>query len=279
MPAPPYRRRREPGLILGLFVSILLFPMAAIWLTEVTWGIERAGGWALAIAGGSGLAAVLMLMVAYSRAMKRLRHRIAEALEQRGFRAAPDPSAEGKAAAFVPVAHLEGWLGLRLGAEGINWWALRDAPEGKTLVFEHSYVTGSGRTTQQHDHTVVAWPSTASSPRGAWLGSAGELWMVKAPLGMRRALERQGEELPLADERLDKPWVVFGHEAVALAFLTPEVRERLSASPRGECWLFGKESVACAYKGSFAPDELLRFLDWAGEVLDRAPPRPDEGKP
>jgi len=252
-------------------------PGVAVWVTEVTWGIEQAGGWVLAIAGGSGLVAVLLLMAVYTRAMKGLRHRIAETLERRGFQTAPDPSPEGKAAAFVPVAHLEGWLGLRLGAEGINWWALRDAPEGKTLVFEHSYVTGSGRSTQQHDHTVVAWPSNASSPRGAWLGSAGELMMVKAPLGMRRSLERRGEELRLADERLDKPWVVFGHEAVALAFLTPEVRDRLAASPRGECWLFGKESAACAFKGTFTPDELLRFLDWAREVLDQAPPRLDEG--
>lgn len=259
-------------MILGIFLSVLVVPAAAVWLTEISWGIDRAGGWVLAIAGGSALVAVLLLMGVYTRAMKDLRHRIAESLEMRGFQTAPDPSPEGKAAAFVPVAHLESWLGLRLGAEGITWWALRAVPEGKTLVFEHSYVTGSGRSTQQHDHTVVAWPSSASSPRGAWLGGAGELWMVKAPFGMRRSLARLGEELRLQDDRLDKAWVVFGHESVALAFLTPAVRDRLAASPRGECWLIGKESVACAYKGTFEPDELLRFLDWAFEVLDLAAP-------
>lgn len=194
--------------------------------------------------------------------IKRRRVRgIQDDVERNGFIMDPKPDAERKKAVLAPVSDLQRRLGLRNGSEGIGWVALRTREPSSMCIFEHSYITGSGKTTQEHLHTVVAWlmpkvTKGVSAYRPRWL--------------QRRALSRGKTLVQLGDRAFDERWVILGDEAGAKEFFTEGMRMMLAESPKGESWHTGTGWIACAFDGALDAHNLSIFRARCEEILWRS---------
>lgn len=210
--------------------------------------------------GSIGLAAWLQ-----HREMRRRVQGICRSLTALGFDAVPEPSASLKETVRDQVAAVQGPFVLRGGSDNVVWLALRD----QTFVFEHRYTTGSGKSTQVHEHTVIAWPGASPEPaRVAELASAPWCLVARPRLGEKRALKRAlGEDRVVGDPDFDRRWSIHGDEATAQAFLTAQVKGDLGDAPRGEIWSLGGGWVACGCPFALDSANLLRFLVHTTDVL------------
>lgn len=185
-------------------------------------------------------------------------------LEGQGFSVDLSPSPERARTVYTPVAHLQTALRLREGAANIKWLALSGP---STLLFEHSYVTGSGKQTFEVQCTVFVVSAAHATLTRARLGS--EPWVLseRSRLLTRRALRKSGTRVLLHDRAFDASWVTLGSDATAQAFFTDRVRAMLGSSPKGEVWCVGTGFVCCAYRGVLSATQLARMLAHAREVL------------
>src|SRR5690606_7544518 len=83
---------------------------------------------------------------------------IAHRLEGLGFAVTPRPSPSEREQFAAPILHLFAAHGVRQGTSSIRWHARERAPGSAALLCEHRYLTGSGKMTQEHFHTLIAWP-------------------------------------------------------------------------------------------------------------------------
>lgn len=198
--------------------------------------------------------------------MKRLRRKRFEAIQQMlerdSFIMDPKPPNDRKAAVFAPVAKLQGPLNLRNGSQGIQWAALHTEQPSSVCLFEHLHVTGSGKTTQEHFHTVIAFLTGVTGVEFASAFRAG--WL------QRRVLWRQGQRITTGDEVFDSKWVMLSDEPHAAALFDESVRLLLADSPKGESWHFGPTWVACAYNGAMDANNIERFRNRCENVLKHA---------
>ena len=207
----------------------------------------------------------LFLAVRRMKAMKRARKAgIRTMLEGQGYVVDLAPSPERAQTVFAPVVHLQAPLSLRDGAANIDWLALKGP---STLIFEHTYVTGSGKSTTEHNCTVMVVSAAHANLPRARMGSEPWTSSEHARFLNRRVLRSYGTHLALNDAVFDARWVTFGHAATAQAFFTDRVRDILADSPKGEVWYVGAGFVCCAYRGALAADHLARMLARANEVL------------
>jgi hypothetical protein len=253
-----YRRSSQHGLMWIVIVVLGIgCGIAASWTLprDVQW-------WWAAIVMMTPMFAAIALCVYLTVRIKRRRVRgIQDDLERNGFIMDPKPDAERKKAVLAPVADLQRRLGLRNGSEGIGWVALHTREPSSVCIFEHSYITGSGKTTQEHLHTVAAWlmphvTTGVSAYRPHWL--------------QRRALSQGNTLARLGDGAFDKHWVILGDEAGAKKFFTEGMRLMLAESPKGESWHTGTGWVACAFDGAMDARNLAMFRARCEEILRRS---------
>jgi hypothetical protein len=239
----------------GLFAGIAL----TVWLSRFTQSPWLFVGMVLPFLVG------IILAVRRMKAMKRARKDgIRATLESQGYAVDLAPSSERAQTVFAPVAHLQQPLALRDGAAKIDWLALHGP---STLLFEHSYVTGSGKSTVEHNCTVfVVSAAHANLPR-ARMGSEPWVFSEHARFLNRRLLRSSGTAIAIDDGTFDAAWVTFGSAATAQAFFTDRVRDILAESPKGEVWCVGAGFVCCAYRGALAAPHLSRMIERANEVL------------
>lgn len=167
----------------------------------------------------------------------------------------------------APLAHLLiPTLGLVHGAAGIQWFGTLGKGATTLRLFEHEFVTGSGRTTNIHYHTVAAWPAGHPEIGDGALATAPWFFMRQTPWLARRAVrDRELKQPEFAD--LESVWSLLGDAGTGARFLTPSVRAQLAQSPRGEGWSLGAGWVCCFVNGALAAEELDRFLAHARGVL------------
>ncbi|MCG3137366.1 MAG: hypothetical protein HJJLKODD_01210 [Phycisphaerae bacterium] len=202
----------------------------------------------------------IALCVSLTGRMKRRRvGNIQADLERDGFIMDPQPDAERKNAVLAPVADLQRRLELRNGSAGIEWVALHTRQPSAVCIFEHSYITGSGKTTQEHQHTVMAWLVPQMTMGGVSVFRPH--WL------QRRVLTQNTTMVKLGDEAFDKQWVVLGDEASAKQFFTSSMRLILADSPKGESWHLGTGWMACAFDGAMDTHNLALFRSRCAEIV------------
>ncbi len=268
---------RKASVGTGLFYSLALLAVAgmhAVIFWMISARLDRTVGWLAFPIGFAPL--VIGLVTGWVLVARKNRKRVAllaPRLERLNFRPLLKPD-EGERERFAaPLAHLLlPTFGLKQGAGGIQWLAEEQSAGAKTLLFEHEYVTGSGKTFQEHHHTVLAWPAGHPDLRAAdGLAAASWFFMARYPWFQRRALRERMLQQPEFAE-LAPLWVLLGDAATGARFLSPAARRALALSPKDEVWSVGTGWVVCAFKGTLDADNFERFLAHTRGVL--AAPRP-----
>jgi hypothetical protein len=258
----PYKRASQHGLLWVVVVFIGIGVGVVIGVT-----LPKTVHWwqAFPAFGGPILLAIALCVILTVRIKRKRIAGIQADIERDNFILDPKPPDERKASVFAPVAELQSRLDLRNGAQGIVWLALNTNPPTDTCIFEHSHITGSGKTTQEHIHTVCAWIHP-----GPEVPDFGGLAIYKPQLLQRAAFKkRHTDPITTGDPRFDKHWLTFGNADTVKQFLTDSVRIELANSPRGESWHIGPTWIACAFKGALDARNLDNFRRRAQEVITR----------
>jgi hypothetical protein len=244
----------------GVLVMSVLFAT----LSRNGWA-DRLGGWML-------LVGVLPIAVSVAFALlitNRLnRSRIAglvRPLELAGFAVTPSPTPEEKTHFGAPLEELMTALGFRYGVPGVQWYAIEPKITPAALLFEHEYVTGSGKSTQVHSHTVLAWPAAHPALRLHSLGTSPAFGLGRFSWWLRRVYkDREVTDPAFADLR--KRWTMFGSAETGKQFLTEHVRSILQQSPAGEQWYVGAGWVVCCFRGTLDSENIESFLKHARAI-------------
>ena len=263
----PYHKANQR---MGLWLVICFTGIAAQFGTMALlsrYGVyERLGIWSMAIG-------VLPLLIAFFvgwRVLARLNRerigRIAAYLAERGFEVTEKPSDAERTAFAAPLEHLMATLELRYGAARIEWFAVQTAGPQKLRLFEHVFTTGSGKTTQVHQHTLLAWPAGHPDLREATLANAPWFMMTRYPWLKRRTVrDRELKDPAFAD--LAQRWSIFGASDTVRRFLKPAVRAKLQTSPQGESWSVGAGWICCSFNRTLDATNFDRFLRNGREIL------------
>ena len=261
---PTWPTYRAASRFLLLWMVIVLGGIAcSIGLVFAIHGPNRQGSpWVLfgVIIAGT-LGSVIVGVVTIRSLERRRWNHAAAQLAAEGWTMAWDLDDARRSAAFAPVAHLESWLGLQKAAAGIRWAALRQG--GAALMFEHEYTTGSGKSTQIHTHTVLAWRVPAWWPmlRLTRVGRF-EHWQIK---------RAAGEDVALGDADFDKAGRIDGDAAFARRIATPNLRDALQRARVGEGWVLGGGWAVMCYRGPLDGPNTLRFIQRCLRVLGELP--------
>lgn len=258
----PYRRSSRHSL---LFLAIVLIGIAVGVGSMAALTDENLGAWIILIGSLPIAVALVGGLLVLSRLDRRRIARVAQALQAVGFRTNTDPNDDAKAAALERFSHIVEWLGLQGGSSNVVWLAFLDTQGRQVVVFEHLYFTGSGKSTQEHIHTVVAMEAANRTEQG--FSVAGSLILNRPRLGERRLLVRSSRLIELRDREFDRKWVSRGDPHTLASFANGRVRQALLHSPRGESWHVGGGWVCCGFAGSLGPQDIVRFIGWATEVL------------
>jgi len=252
---------------------------AAIWFVIVFAGIalqvvtmwalypheKTLGAWVLPIAAIPFLSVMILAFWVMAKRTKRRIQGIAAALKKEGVELVDNPSDSIRQ---LLVPHFEGLqdaFDLRYGAASIVWVAYNPT----LLIFEHQFFTGSGKHTQQHDHTVIAFAPHPELPPEQQLGYQSAFWAKRLRLGHGRATERRrGSDFEIGDAAFDKVWGLYGTRSTAEVVLTQAARQRLMQSPKGESWFVGNGWVAIGYDQNLNADNLMSMLAHARAVLN-----------
>lgn len=274
MARPPYRKASEnTGFWLVMLLLGVAGQLAAMAYMHRWKHMLPHEAWILFI---GALPAVLMMVLAaiiVRRRDRRRQQRIAERLATQGFQFNLKPSPEDKAAFYAPLAPLQSSLGLDRGAEAFQWFAVQEHSQGQVRLFEYQYFTGSGKTLQEHNRTVLVWPATHTDLPGACLGHHPGVVAIRFDW-LQRRVHRKAELQDPRLKQLARKWSLFGNAETAARFFTPAVRAELDRSPRGENWSLGGGWACCAFRGLFDVDNLERFQERARQILTLAPGGP-----
>jgi hypothetical protein len=138
----------------------------------------------------------------------------------------------------------------------------------QVVLFEHLYITGSGKTTQEHIHTVIGMEAADRSSFG--FSVSGSLILNRPRIGARRFLKRSPRCIETRDREFDRTWISRGDAHTLASFVNERVKHELHESPRGESWHVGGGWVCCGFDGPLGPVDVVRFVDRSRQILDMA---------
>jgi hypothetical protein len=262
MARPPYRKA---GGDTGLWLFLVLLGVAGQGVAMVFASAHKHllphEAWILPI-GVVPFLLMFFVAVAVLRARDRARQRkILARLQVLGFAITPNPSQEQKAAFLAEIAPLQRGLQLYGDANSLRWLAVQDHPAGRTIVFEYQYITGCGKSAQEHNRTVVLGTTTAPT---------GILVAVRYGWLERRAVRSAELKVPELHD-VARKWSLFGDAGLGSRFLTPTVRSELTRSPQGETWYLGNGWIGCGFRHLLDANNMVRFLERTRSVLSQSP--------
>jgi hypothetical protein len=268
MPSPAYKGASQQ---IGLWL-LFSFGAVAAFLTVVMLSIhfhleKVLGGWTMVPALATLIGIIVTGWIVTSRRNRQRIQRVATRLDADGFQVVAKPTESERTDFAAPLAHLLPSLDLRHGPVGIQWFAVQLT--GGARLFEHLYITGSGKTTQEHYHTVLAWPASHPDLGSSGFATAPWLFLAQYNRFLRRDVRKRELQLPeFAD--VAKRWSLIGDATTATRFLRPAVRSQLDNSPKQETWCMGAGWVCCMFKGVVDIPQLEQFLAHARETLAAA---------
>jgi hypothetical protein len=268
MPSPAYKGASQQ---IGLFFLFSLVAVAAfltVVMLSIHFQVEKVlGGWTLVFPLAILIGIIATGWIVIWRRNRQRIERVAARLEGDGFQVTSKPAETERTDFAAPLAHLLPSLDLRHGAVGIQWFAVQRT--GGARLFEHLYITGSGKSTTEHYHTVIAWPAGHADLRGSDLATAPWLFLAQYNRFLRRDVRKRELQLPeFAD--VAKRWSLIGDATTATRFLKPAVRAQLDNSPKHETWCMGAGWVCCMFKGVVDVPQLEPFLTHARGILAAA---------
>ena len=251
---------------LGIWLTALAAAMFTAALLSRAGVADRLGGWMFGLVMLPVIVVVWLGWRLLARLKRRRIGRIAGRLGELGFKVSESPSLVEKTNFGAPIAHLFGVLELRSGVAGIEWFAEHTVGTTTLLMFEHEYVTGSGKTAQPYYHTVVAWPARYPELRDSELPHANWFVMARHPWWIRRKVrDREIKHQEFAE--VARKWSLFGAADTATRFLTPQARDQLERSPSGEVWCVGQGWICASTRRTLDDGNVDRFLAHIRRVL------------
>lgn len=269
MPQFAYRRASEST---GLWLTICLLGVAGqigmIVLFRRSGWEQTLGVWGYVI---SAMPFLASLFIGWSVMAKRTRARhgqLARELDSLGFVFHRTSDQESRSVFAKPFISVLPSLGLRTGADGVRWGATPRESKGRLWVFEHEFVTGSGKTTQIHPHTIIVWGGEHPDIRDRTLPE-GRWFALHRLSGLRRRALRDVELKDSAFDQIRRDWVPTGDATNGLAFLQPAVRAELERAPKGEAWHLGAGGVFMTFQGTLEAKDLSGFIAHAHAVVTK----------
>jgi hypothetical protein len=268
MSSPAYKGGSQQVGLWMLFSFGTVVAFLTVVMLSIHWRLEDvAGAWTLVPAAATLIGGIALGWIVTARRNRERIQRVTTRLEGDGFQTNAKPAEDERTQFAAPLVHLFPWLDLRHGATGIQWFAVERA--GGMRLFEHRYTTGSGRTLNEHFHTVIAWPAAHRELGQTGLATAPWLFMAQYHRFLRRDVRKRELTSPeFADVAVR--WSLIGDAATAARFLQPAVRTQLQNSPKQETWCMGAGFVCCLYKGVFDVAQLEKFLAHARATLAAA---------
>ncbi|WP_035602723.1 hypothetical protein [Haloferula sp. BvORR071] len=263
MPSPAYRSAsRHTGkwlLICLLGLAGMLALMFFLSSHPVTKGL---GLWIFAIAVWPFFISLAIAVFLMRKLHRDRRQGIANKLRTLGYQVTLEPTAEEKSAFFQGLEVFKNATDLRNGPGCLCWIATRSTSGGCCYLCEYEFVTGSGKSTQEHYRTLVVlpkkWPdATVGWPNAFFMWRLGKI--------ARKLMRRQENKDPTFAD-LAKEWSIDGDTATGQHFLTPEVRAQLTSAPRGEIWCIGGDVLCCCYQNPMDAESIGKLLERARSI-------------
>lgn len=252
MPAP-YRKASRYAL---LWIAVIFAGIGvSIFIASQVDG-ERLGAWMMLVFAVPIILSMVVAAVINHRLDKKRIEGLRQVFERRGITMDTSPDAAQRNQFYQPISFLTEWMGLQAGAANIQWLAASK----QFGVFEHLFVTGSGKHVQEHLETVVVVPSPYRTEGG--------LTARRAGFSMKRAWRKTEARFEIGVPEFDKDWVLSGNPVLAEWFLIPQVREILADAPRGEAWVLGNNYLCLSFDGVLQPDAMEVVLDRAKRVAE-----------
>jgi len=268
MPTPAYKgASQQIGLwFLLSFVAVAGFLAVTMLSIHLEWE-KVLGAWTLVPSLTILIGGIAVALIVTSRRNRQRIQRVAAWLDGSGYEVMAQPTEAWRADFAAPLVHLLPSLDLRTGPIGIQWFAVQRT--SGVRLFEHLYITGSGKSTQEHYHTVVAWPAEHPDVGGSGLATAPWLFMAQYNRFLRRDVRKRELQLPEFADVAER-WSILGDAATAARFLKPAVRAQLDNSPKQETWCMGAGWVCCMFKGVVDAPQLEQFLAHSRNILAAA---------
>lgn len=180
------------------------------------------------------------------------------ALTELGWLMSPRPGPELKQSFFAPLVPLQAPMRLRGDARNVRWLAVEEGDRPQKALCEYLFTTGSGKTTQQHFSTILAWTEAHPDIPEALARSAPIL--LEKPRALERGLLKKSPDKVEHDELRAIGWDAFGDPHAVQRLVTPALLEALAHAPRGEQWFVGRGLVACAARCALDHRGIADFL-------------------
>ncbi len=218
---------------------------------------DQLQAWILVIAIAPFVVALIVAVVVTSRMRRRRIQGIQSALAERGLEVDAELTPNVRALVEPHLNSLMFGLDLRNGAGGLQWMAY--SPE--VLIFEHMFTTGSGKTTQVHQKTVVAFAKV--DPTRPWMVA------IRRRFGEARLYkQRFGEDIEVGEHQFDRDWLLFGNEGAINTFMSFDVRENLADSPKGEGWYADANWVVAFFPFAMDGPNVAKFVERAEAIVN-----------
>ncbi|MBY0312222.1 MAG: hypothetical protein K2W85_09140 [Phycisphaerales bacterium] len=156
---------------------------------------------------------------------------------------------------------------LRNGVTGLIWNATAAPSNGMpTILLEHRFTTGTGKSTQVHYHTIATtvcptdWHRFTLTPEN-FFQRLGDSWGLT-------------KDTDLENPAFNAKWrLKCEHDdSTALVILTPEVQAALQDAPPHEWWSIGNGTIACCWKKGTKPAEIDALLQRLATLVQTLSP-------
>lgn len=250
---------------LGIAVQFLL-----LYVLHVTGLDKKMQGWILVTGVLPFVIAVVFGLWLMSRLDGKRKNALELDLQALGFETSLKPTSEMKLSFCQSMDRLMRSTGMVRGPEQVQWLALRGEAGSRMAAWEYMFTTGSSKTTQVHDFTAVAWPST--HPEASVETAQMPMCEFYHPFLLQRMGCRK-EEIEV--EGLPKEWAAYGNEVTAQRVMTPAVLAVMEGNQRGEAFFVGDGWVAMVYRGNFDGTNFRLFWgranQWLGALREAVP--------
>lgn len=235
---------------------------------------KRLGDWGAVVGVAPLVIAMATGWIAMAGVTRRRIAALAGGLRAQRYEVVERPTPAQRQEFAKPIVHIFPSIGLQHGDAGVQWFAVEGgvADASALRIFEHEYVTGSGKFAQVHIRTALFWPAGHPDLPAAPLATAPWFSAARLPRLIRRSVRSHELALP-GLSAFTETWSLLGNPDTARRFLAPAVIAQLDPAPRDEEWAMGAAWVCCSFRGPLDAANLDRFLEHARQVLkavDRA---------